>query len=244
MALIKIENMSVEFPLLGMKVRKSSDSSQVTGGHGELHKLSALRNVSLSLQSGDVLGLIGRNGSGKSTLLKTMGGIYFPTSGSIIVDGNISPMYNIGLGMRPESTGRRNIELRGLVLGRSMREIRAKTDSIIEFSDLHEHIDLPIRIYSQGMTMRLAFSIATAFEPEILLLDEWIGAGDAAFRQKASARLDSLVRNSAITVLASHNVQLLRQTCNKVLWLQNGVVKMIGETEEILKQYVQSVSKK
>lgn len=234
--------MSVDFPLLGMKVPKQGAGNAASNNSVGLHQLSALKNVSLSLTSGDVLGLIGRNGSGKSTLLKTMGGIYHPTAGSIVVEGHVSPMYNIGLGMRPESTGRRNIVLRGLVLGKSMREIKAKMDEIIEFSELGDHIDLPIRIYSQGMTMRLAFSIATAFSPEILLLDEWIGAGDAAFRQKASERMKNLVQNASITVLASHNLQLLQQNCTKILWLQNGEVHMLGKTEDIIPKYRQSFS--
>ena len=234
--------MSVSFPLLGMKIRKGKTGNQVTNGPGGLHQLSAIKDISLTLTSGDVLGLIGRNGSGKSTLLKTMGGIYHPSSGSITVDGHVSPMYNIGLGMRPDSTGRRNIELRGLVLGKSMREIKARMDEIIEFSELGTHIDLPIRIYSQGMTMRLAFSIATAFSPEILLLDEWIGAGDAAFRKKASERMKSLVQESAITVLASHNLQLLKENCTKILWLRDGEIHMLGKTEDVIPQYRQSFS--
>lgn len=242
MTSITITNMSVDFPLLGVKIPRQGAGNAGSNNSVGLQQLSALKNISLSLTSGEVLGLIGRNGSGKSTLLKTMGGIYHPTGGSIVVEGVVSPMYNIGLGMRPESTGRRNIVLRGLVLGRSMREIKARMDEIIEFSELGAHIDMPIRIYSQGMTMRLAFSIATAFSPEILLLDEWIGAGDAAFRKKASERMKSLVQESAITVLASHNLQLLKENCTKILWLSDGEIHMLGQTEDVIPQYRQSFS--
>lgn len=184
----------------------------------------ALNGVSFQLTAGDRLGLVGPNGAGKTTLLKVLFGIYEPTVGQVHVQGRTDALFNIMLGFRREASGRRNIMLRGLINGWSKSEIEARTDEIIEFSELGEFIDLPFKTYSQGMAARLAFSIATSFEPEILLMDEWIGAGDPNFQTKAGARMDSLATRAGIIVLASHNHALLRRSCNKILELHKGTV--------------------
>jgi ABC-type polysaccharide/polyol phosphate transport system ATPase subunit len=184
----------------------------------------ALDGISFALEAGDRLGLVGSNGAGKTTLLKVLYGIYPPHSGSVVVNGRVDALFNIRLGFRAEATGRRNIELRGLVNGWSAKEIAKRMDAIIEFSELGEFIDMPFKSYSAGMAARLAFSTATTLEPEILVMDEWIGAGDPKFQEKARARMNDLAEKAGIIVLASHNHALLRRICNKILHLEGGRV--------------------
>jgi ABC-type polysaccharide/polyol phosphate transport system ATPase subunit len=204
---------------------------QLTGGVGR-RRILALDGVSFALSSGDRLALVGANGAGKTTLLKVLYGIYEPTSGSVERTGRIDALFSTSLGFRSQATGRRNIVLRGLINGWSPVQIGERIEEIIAFSELEDYIDLPLRTYSQGMAARLAFSIATALDPEILLMDEWIGAGDASFRNKAKVRMDAMAAKAGIIVLASHNVGLLRRTCNKVLELDRGRVRWFGPADE------------
>ncbi|RWP97591.1 ABC transporter ATP-binding protein, partial [Mesorhizobium sp.] len=201
-------------------------------GVGRARHVTALEGVSFSLEAGDRLGLVGANGAGKTTLLKVLYGIYEPTNGTVAIDGRVDALFNIALGFRTEATGRRNIELRGLINGWTPDEIRARMDDIIEFSELGDFIDLPFKSYSQGMAARLAFSIATSFEPEILLMDEWIGAGDPKFQDKARRRMNEMAEKAGIIVLASHNHALLQKTCNKILELEEARVKTFSGAEE------------
>lgn len=198
---------------------------------GRTTTVHALRNVTFSLSAGDRLALVGPNGSGKTTLLKVLYGIFDPSGGRVCVDGRVDALFNISLGFRREATGRRNIVLRGLINGWSESTIRERIDDIIEFSELGDFIDLPFKAYSQGMAARLAFSIATSFEPEILLMDEWIGAGDPNFQEKARERMESLTKKAGIIVLASHNYSMLKRTCNKVLQLEYGRVTYFGDAK-------------
>ena len=190
--------------------------------------------MSFSIKNGQRVGLVGRNGSGKSTLLRVLAGIYTPTQGELRVRGRISSMFNLNLGVQPEATGRENVIIRGLVKGWRYSEIEARMDAIIDFSELKDFIDFPLRTYSEGMRMRLMFAIATSFSPEILLLDEWIGAGDAKFQAKAAARMNGLVDTAGIVVIASHNRALLRRVCDLAIWLDEGVVCAYGEVDEVL----------
>jgi ABC-type polysaccharide/polyol phosphate transport system ATPase subunit len=194
--------------------------------------ITALENVSFVLEAGDRLGVVGPNGAGKTTLLKAMYGIYEPTDGFVRINGKVDALFNINLGFRREATGRRNIELRGLINGWSDAEIASRVDDIISFSELGDFIDMPFKTYSQGMAARLAFSIATSFEPEILLMDEWIGAGDPAFQEKARVRMTKMAEKAGIVVLASHNHALLRKTCNKILALSGGKIDFFGNIGE------------
>jgi len=200
-----------------------------SGRHSDVQ---ALDGVSFSLKAGDRLGLVGSNGAGKTTLLKVLYGIYEPSSGVLDVDGKIDALFNINLGFRAGATGRRNIELRGLINGWSKQEIADRMEPIIEFSELGDFIDMPLKTYSQGMAARLAFSIATSLDPQILLMDEWIGAGDPAFQEKARQRMEGMAKKAGIIVLASHNHSLIKRTCNKILELRAGKINKFCNIDE------------
>lgn len=202
-------------------------------GSGSRRFVTALDGVSFELEAGDRLGLVGANGAGKTTLLKVLYGIYEPTAGRLDIRGKVDALFNINLGFRAEATGRRNIVLRGLINGWTEAQIAERTDEIIEFSELGEFIDMPFKSYSQGMGARLAFAIATTLEPEILLMDEWIGAGDASFQKKATDRMNLLAEKAGIIVLASHSDELLKKTCNKRLELEKGRVKAFLEEYDV-----------
>ncbi len=236
MVSITVKNVSLSYHLpLKLSLRRNDKRVQ-TGGiikrSGRKSVVAALNDVSFKVEAGDRLGLVGINGAGKTTLLKLIYGIYEPSEGSIQIQGKIDALFNINLGFRKEATGRRNIVLRGLVNGWTLPEIEAQMDDIIAFSELGDFIDVPLKTYSQGMAARLAFSIATALEPEILLMDEWIGAGDVSFQDKAKRRMDELTEQAGIVVLASHNTQLLQRTCNKILELDKGEVKAFMPADE------------
>jgi len=198
----------------------------------------ALDNISFSLTAGERLALIGLNGSGKSTLLRTIAGIYTPQSGSIKVNGTIAALFNLGIGMRMDLSGRKNIILQGMANGQSLQDIKLLIADIIDFSELGNVIDAPIHSYSQGMAMRLSFAIATAIKPDILLLDEWIGAGDRVFRAKAQQRLEGMVEDSRGFILASHNTAIVRRYCTKALWLEKGKIGAFGDVETVLKAFI------
>ncbi len=194
----------------------------------------ALSDVSLSMRDGDRVGLIGRNGSGKSTLLRTIAGVYEPHVGEVEVHGRVAGLFSAGLGIRAEASGYRNIELAGLVAGRSNEDVRAKIADIAAFTELGEYLNMPVRTYSSGMAMRLKFACATAFAPDILLMDEWLGAGDPDFKKKASRRMDELVDQAGLLVLASHNHRLVQETCEKTIWMDRGCMRAFGPSELVV----------
>jgi ABC-2 type transport system ATP-binding protein/lipopolysaccharide transport system ATP-binding protein len=205
-------------------------------GHGAT-VVQALDRVSFTLNHGDRVGLVGHNGAGKTTLLRVLAGIYEPNEGRVEIEGSIAPLFDITLGMDPESSGYENIMLRGLFLGLTDREIHDRLDDISAFTELGDFLKLPIRTYSAGMRMRLAFAVATSIHPDILLLDEGIGAGDAGFLQKAKQRLDDFTSKAAIIVLASHSEDLLSRMCQTSVLMEHGRVLQVGETAEILEAY-------
>ncbi|NKJ38549.1 lipopolysaccharide transport system ATP-binding protein [Rhizobium sp. SG570] len=205
-------------------------------GHGVV-VVRGLDSISLELKEHDRVGLIGHNGSGKTTLLRVLTGVYAPTSGKIDINGKCTSLINISLGIDPEATGRQNIFLRGALLGFRKEEMKRRLDEIEEFSELGGFLEMPVRTYSTGMQLRLAFSISTILQPEILIMDEWLATGDEGFKAKANKRLNELVEKTQILVIASHAKELLAQNCNRVIWLEHGRVHMDGEPTEVLKNY-------
>jgi lipopolysaccharide transport system ATP-binding protein len=244
MANITLKQASVVLPIFNSSSRSITNTlvSAATGGvltaqKGGHISIEALKNLDLEIVSGDRIGIVGHNGSGKSTLLRLLSGIYDPSSGEIQRSGSISSLVDISLGINPESTGRENIFLRGKLMGLSRKEIDEKIDEIIEFSELGDYINLPVRIYSSGMLLRLAFAVSTSITADILIMDEWLSVGDGSFAERASKRLKELVDNSEILVVASHTRSLVEETCNKVVWLEHGVIKKVGPVSEIVPEY-------
>ena len=202
----------------------------------------ALQHLNLRIQHGERVGIIGHNGAGKSTLLKTICRIYTPTAGSIRVKGSIAPLLEIGAGFQAELSGRENIYLNGAILGYPTDKLRSVERDVIEFTQLEEFIDTPVKYYSTGMYMKLAFAIATAVDPEILILDEIFAGGDAEFIGRAQARMDRFVKNSNILVFVSHQPELIRSLCNRVVWLDHGTIVADGPADEILDRYLNKTS--
>lgn len=200
----------------------------------------ALKDVSFSVDSGDVFGIVGSNGAGKSTLLKLVAGVYKPTKGTINVDGKISPMIELGAGFDGELTARENIYLNGAILGYSKDFIDEKFDEIVEFSELRDFLDVPIKNYSSGMTAKLAFSISTIVNPEILIVDEILSVGDIKFQEKSKNKMMSMIKNGTTVMYVSHSLESIRDLCNKAIWLDHGKVKMVGNVNEVCDAYYES----
>lgn len=206
-------------------------------GKLEYQEFTALDHVSLRVKKGETLGLIGRNGAGKSTMLKVISGILKPTSGSVICRGNVVPMLELGSGFDFDLTGRENIFLNGAILGYSEEFLLEKYDEIVEFSELGDFINTPIRNYSSGMLARLAFSIATVVKPEVLIVDEILSVGDAAFQQKSRKRMMELMGGGTTVLFVSHGIGQIREMCQHVVWLERGQVKMFGLADEVCDSY-------
>ena len=206
---------------------------------GKMHyeDFTALEDVSLVVEKGETLGLVGRNGAGKSTLLKVISGILRPTEGSVVCHGNIVPMLELGSGFDMELSGRENVFLNGAILGYSEEYLKAKYDEIVAFSELGQFIDSPIRTYSSGMLARLAFSVASVVEPEILIVDEILSVGDAAFQEKSRARMMELMGGGTTVLFVSHSMDQIREVCSRAVWLEQGHVKMIGKVDEVCDAY-------
>lgn len=230
MAHILANNVVVEFPIYGAKGRSLKSTFIRTATGGILAKdashvvVRALNNLSFELKEGDRVGLVGHNGSGKSTLLRVIAGAYEPVGGSIHVQGRVAAMLSIMFGMDMEATGYENIFLRATIMGLKPREIAPLVEEICEFSELGDYLDMPVRTYSSGMAMRLAFAVSTCIAADVILMDEWLSAGDASFSKKAQIRLGRLLDQAKILVLASHDVKLIRKNCNKILHLDHGEI--------------------
>jgi lipopolysaccharide transport system ATP-binding protein len=230
-AKISIKNVNIDFPILDFKSRSfrhtvlfSATGGKIGIGSGNIVYIRALEDISCEIEDGDRVGLVGNNGAGKSTFLKMLAGIYAPSSGSLLVKGKISSMLSISLGMDMEASGFENIFIRGAVIGIRPEKMKSLVEEISSFSELGDYLNFPIRTYSTGMLMRLAFSISTCVSSEIILMDEWLSVGDSDFVEKAKGRLKSMVDNSNILVLASHNLGLVKQQCNKIYKLDKGAI--------------------
>lgn len=241
---IIVENVSVDFPIYHGNARSlkkmmlSAASGRISADRQNRVVVQALRDVSFTLNPGDRLALVGGNGAGKTTLLRTLAGIFEPVAGRLKVTGIIGSLLDANLGMNPELSGRENIMLRGLYNGMSTPEINEMAEDVAAFAELGEFLELPVRFYSSGMSVRLAFAMATAIKPEILLMDEWFLAGDAAFMDKARARLESLVRKAEILVLSSHLAPIVTAWATRVIWLDHGRIREDGPATEVLEHYL------
>jgi ABC-2 type transport system ATP-binding protein len=243
MVSIRVENAWVEFPVKLTRAPGLKRTATHTGGQIDATRgvVDALRDINLDLREGDRLGLMGHNGAGKSTMLRLLAGAYTPTRGRVISSGRISTLFSSTPGLNIEATGRENIVTCGLYLGMRRREIVSKMDEISDFAELGDYIDLPVRIYSTGMLVRLGFAIATAIEPEILLLDEGLATGDAQFARKAENKMHELMGRASILVIASHSMSLLSSMCNQCLLLEHGQILFSGPAEDVARHYQESV---
>lgn len=240
---IDVDNVSVLFRLYqdkNISLKEKFSNMLHPGSMPAPKQFWALKDIKLKIEHGERVGIVGHNGAGKSTLLKTICRIYTPTRGRIAVAGSIAPLLEIGAGFQPEISGRENIYLNGAILGYSRDVLKAVERDVIEFTQLQDFIDMPVKYYSTGMYMKLAFAIATAVDPEILILDEIFAGGDAEFIGRAQSRMDRFVNNSNILVFVSHQSELIRKLCNRVIWLDHGSVKDDGPTEQVLDRYLES----
>ena len=243
MASIELKDVIVDFPIYNANTRsfKNTVLKATIGGNVDIYEqninIRALDGIAFTLKDGDRLGLVGHNGAGKSTLLRLLGKVYIPCAGTARIEGSIGSLIAISLGIDQEATGRENIYIRGSLLGLKKQEIEQKIGQIIELCDLGSFIDLPIRTYSTGMQMRLAFAVSTMIRPDILIMDEWLSVGDESFRSKAESRMVDLVNNAQILIIASHSKELIKNTCNRVIWLEHGKIKMDGTPEDVLTAY-------
>ncbi|HEX4260072.1 MAG TPA: ABC transporter ATP-binding protein [Acetobacteraceae bacterium] len=244
MALIEVDGLSIDFPLYHGNSRslKKTVFAAASGrlGEDQQHRrvVRAVRDVSFRLKHGDRLGLVGRNGAGKTTLLRALAGIYEPVVGHLHVEGAVVALLDSGLGMNPELSGRENILLRGLTLGLDRAAIRAIEADVQEFAGLGDFLELPVRLYSTGMVVRLGFALATAIRPQVLIMDEWILAGDADFMARARGRLEDMVRGAEILVLSSHSPEVIGEWCTRVMRMDEGRVVDDGPAEDVLRRYL------
>lgn len=244
MASISLRDVSLDYPIIDTQTsfRRALVTKYVGGVIGQGHEerrphVTALRNINMELKDGDRIGLVGHNGAGKSTLIRLLGGVLEPTAGTVRITGSSATLVTQGLGVDGEDTGYENIRLVGLYLGMSPAEIAERTKEIAEFTELGDFLHLPVKTYSTGMTVRLAFAITTAITPQIMIMDEGIGAGDARFAKKAQLRVNDVISRCSIMVLASHSPSLISQMCNKAAILNHGEIIAVGSVDDILKEY-------
>jgi ABC-2 type transport system ATP-binding protein len=238
MPVIRLDEVALRYRLAKQRIPSLKEYAiHLVRGALTYQELWALQDVSFSIARGEVVGIVGRNGAGKSTLLKVISGILKPTRGRLAVTDRVTPLLELGTGFDFELTGRENVMLNALLLGRSKREVRERFDSIVEFSELGDFIDVPLRNYSSGMTARLGFAIATAWDPEVLILDEVLVVGDAAFQQKCHRRLREVLASGATVLMVSHVARTLIIECSRCLWLAEGRLVADGPPAEVLAQY-------
>lgn len=236
--MIQAENLSMRYRMAYDRVKSIKEYLvQMIQGKVRYEEFWALRDVSFEVGKGEVLGIIGHNGAGKSTLLKVISGILKPKGGRVTVNGTVVPMLELGSGFDVELTGRENVFLNGAILGYSEKFLKGKYEEILAFSELGQFIDVPLRNYSSGMVMRLAFSIATVVNPDILIVDEILAVGDADFQEKSKRRMLELMSGGTTVLFVSHSLEQIREMCDRVLWLEHGEVKALGETQAVCDMY-------
>ncbi len=235
---IKLENVGITFFKTKQKISSLKEFIiKRVNRKIEYETFEALKNINLTIYKGEVVGFVGLNGAGKSTLLKIISRVQKPTVGTVKVNGNIAPLLELGAGFDSELTGRENIYLNGLILGYKKEFINEKMNEIIEFAELEDFIDIPIKNYSSGMKARLGFAIATVNIPEILIVDEVLSVGDGRFKKKSEKKMLQLISSDATVLFVSHSLAQIRRLCSKVVWLEKGTIKMIGKTEEVCRAY-------
>lgn len=249
MASIALRNVCVDFPIYQAGARSLKKLLISGTTHGNLARdahdrvmVRALQDVTMDIDNSERIGLIGANGAGKTTLLKVLAGIYKPTQGQISISGRTTALINSSVGLNQDATGRENIILRGLYMDIHPRDMRERVEQIAEFTELGSYLDMPVRTYSSGMMVRLAFAVSTCIRPEILILDEWLSAGDAQFLSKAQRRMEDFVTRSSILVLASHSFELVEQWCSRAVYLKDGVIEAIGAVDEVVARYKEDAS--
>jgi ABC-type polysaccharide/polyol phosphate transport system ATPase subunit len=239
---INLQNISVRYRLPEERIGTFKEYAiRLLQKRLEYKSFLALQNVSLEIKKGETFGIIGRNGAGKSTLLKVISRVLIPTEGRVQIRGMVSPLLELGAGFHPELTGRENIFLNGTLLGHSRNEIEEQLEDIIEFSELGNFIEAPIRTYSTGMIARLGFAVATAWEPDILILDEILSVGDEAFQQKCKTKLDKLRNGDVTTILVTHNMQTIQSFCTHAIWLNQGQIHALGGVTQVLQAYREGI---
>lgn len=239
--MIKANHISVSYRMSHDKIRSIKEYLvALVKRKLSYEEFRALNDVSFEIKKGEVVGIVGNNGAGKSTLLKVISGILRPTNGNVELAGNVVPMLELGSGFDFDLTGRENVFLNGAILGYSEAYLKSKYDEIVEFSELGEFIDIPVRNYSSGMVMRLAFSIASMVSPDILIVDEILAVGDAAFQEKSYARMMELMSHGTTVLLVSHNLDQIRGLCDRVIWLDHGNIVQIGDTQPVCDAYAAS----
>ncbi|MGY1701665.1 galactan export ABC transporter ATP-binding subunit Wzt/RfbE [Geodermatophilus sp. SYSU D00766] len=239
---IATKDACVDFPIFDAKSRSLKKTVMgLVGGNidsgSKVPVIEALRDVTVNLEHGARVGLVGHNGAGKSTLLRLLSGIYEPTRGIAEIRGRVAPVFDLGVGMDPEISGLENIMIRGLFLGMTRKQMQERVEDIADFTELGDFLHMPLRTYSTGMRVRLALGVVTSIDPEILLLDEGIGAVDAAFLEKSKQRLVQLVERSGLLVFASHSDEFLRELCDTAIWMEHGQIRQQGELDEVLRAY-------
>jgi ABC-2 type transport system ATP-binding protein len=235
---IRIENVSVRYRLPGERIHTFKEYAiRFLQGRIQYKDFNALQDVNLQIRKGEIFGIIGKNGAGKSTLLKVISRVLIPTQGRVWIKGKVSPLLELGAGFHPELTGRENVFLNGTILGHPHREIEAHMDEIIEFSELGEFIDAPLRTYSSGMYARLGFATSTTWEPDILILDEVLSVGDEAFQRKCQTRMKGYRDGNTTSLLVSHSMDTVLSLCERAAWLDHGTVRAVGPSSEVIAEY-------
>lgn len=235
---IKVQDVSMHFNLMEEKVDSLKEYfMKLIKGKLLYNDFIALQHVSFTVEKGEILGLIGLNGAGKSTLLKILAGVLAPTTGKVMVKGKIAPLIEVGAGFDPELTARENIFLNGAILGHSEAYMKEHFQEIIDFAELQQFVDVPVKNFSSGMYARLGFSIATMVQPDVLIVDEVLSVGDYRFQEKCEQRIRKMIEKGATIIMVSHDNDLIQKLCSKVVWLDHGKVKAIGDTQEICSEY-------
>lgn len=239
---VEVQDVSMHFNLMEEKVDSIKEYfMKLIKGKLLYNDFIALQHVSFSIYKGEIVGLVGFNGAGKSTMLKILAGVLSPTSGKVMVKGKIAPLIEVGAGFDPELTARENIYLNGAILGHSAQYINDHFDEIIDFAELKDFVDVPVKNFSSGMYARLGFSIATMVKPDILIVDEVLSVGDYRFQEKCEERIRKMIQDGVTIILVSHDIHLIENLCTKVIWLDHGCVKEIGETQKVCEMYEHAI---